>query len=263
MRGMINRPYVAYYRVSTLQQERSGLGLKAQREAVRRFMQTMPGKLSHEITEVESGTKNNRPKLAEALRLCRVRSAVLVIARLDRLSRNVALISMLMDTGAEFVAADFPYANRLTIHVLAAVAEYEAKLISERIKARIAAQKARGVKFGGKLDEFGHIYLRAARAASDVARIKRAKARAMDLAPLVRELRDNGKSLYAIAGELTRLDIARPRGGTKWSSESVRRIFALSRLKPSRKYCSRSRAIEVAPPRCVATAVVESEFVCS
>jgi DNA invertase Pin-like site-specific DNA recombinase len=240
---VINRPYVAYYRVSTQQQGRSGLGLAAQQEAVRRFLQTTPGKLIHEITEVESGTKNDRPKLADALRLCRVRSAILVIARLDRLSRNVALISMLMDSGAEFVAADFPYANRLTIHVLAAVAEYEAKLISERIKARIAAQKTRGVKFGGKLDEFGHLYLRAARAASDVARIKRAKARAADLAPLIRELRDKGKSLHAIADELTRLDIERPRGGAKWTSDSVRRIFRLSRLRPPKKYCSRSRAI--------------------
>ena len=119
------RRFVAYYRVSTQQQGRSGLGLEAQRLAVVAYMKTVSGELFAEFTEVESGTKSNRPQLKEALRICRVYSGVLVIAKLDRLARNVLLTSSLLESGVEFVAADFPQANRLTIHILAAIAEYE------------------------------------------------------------------------------------------------------------------------------------------
>jgi predicted site-specific integrase-resolvase len=139
------RRFVAYYRVSTRQQGRSGLGLEAQRSAVANFLAPNRGELFAEFTEVESGTKSDRPQFMEALRICRVYSAILVIAKLDRLARNVALTSALMEGGVEFVAADFPQANRLTIHILAVIAEYEAKLISERIKAAIVVSKARGV----------------------------------------------------------------------------------------------------------------------
>ena len=143
------RRFVAYYRVSTRQQGRSGLGLEAQRSAVVNFLAANHGELFAEFTEVESGTKADRPQFIEALRVCRVYSAILVIAKLDRLARNVALTSALMEGGVEFVAADFPQANRLTIHILSAIAEYEAKLISERIKAAIVVSKARGVVWGG------------------------------------------------------------------------------------------------------------------
>ena len=143
------RRFVAYYRVSTRAQGRSGLGLEAQQAAVSRFLQSNSGDLFAEFTEVESGTKAARPQFNEALRLCRIFSAVLVIAKLDRLARNFALIAQLMESGVEFVAADFPQANQLTIHILAAIAEYEAKLISERVKAAIVASKARGVVWGG------------------------------------------------------------------------------------------------------------------
>jgi DNA invertase Pin-like site-specific DNA recombinase len=132
------QPVVAYYRVSTRQQQRSGLGLMAQQDAVQRYVSTCPGKLLAELTEVESGRKSGRPKLKEALWLCRVYGAKLVIARLDRLARS------LVETGVEFVAVDMSLANRFTIHIRAAVAEYEARLISERSKAAIAAAKARG-----------------------------------------------------------------------------------------------------------------------
>src|SRR5260370_4122522 len=103
---MIGRRYVAYYRVSTRMQERSGLGLEAQNAAVRDFLAANLGELLAEVTEIESGCKNDRPRLGEALRMCRVYGATLVIARLDRLSRNVTLIAKLMTTRAEFVAAD-------------------------------------------------------------------------------------------------------------------------------------------------------------
>jgi DNA invertase Pin-like site-specific DNA recombinase len=214
--------YVAYYRVSTGKQGRSGLGLEAQRAVVSQFVATASGKLFAEFTEIKSGSTSNRPQLDEALRTCRIRRATLVIARLDRLSRNVGLIARLMESGLEFVAADFPHANRLTIHILAAVAEYEAKVISERIKAGLAAAKARGVKLGGTKGSCrGN--MRAAVAASVLSRQRRAKARARDLAPIVWGLIAQGKSRAEIAEELARRGIRTPRNG-KWCVSAIARI---------------------------------------
>src|SRR3954466_12001673 len=140
--------FVAYYRVSTDQQGRSGLGLEAQREAVRSFLNGGSWTLADEVTEVESGKRNDRPELDRALGLCRLYGATLVVAKLDRLARNVAFISKLMESGVDFVAADFPQANRLTVHTLAAVAEHETAMISARTKAALNAAKARGAKLG-------------------------------------------------------------------------------------------------------------------
>jgi DNA invertase Pin-like site-specific DNA recombinase len=137
--------FVAYYRVSTARQGRSGLGLEAQQSAVREHLNGGRWKLIAEITEIETGKRVDRPKLAEALKLCRVHGGTLIIAKLDRLARNVAFISTLMESGVDFEAVDFPQANRLTIHIMAAVAEHEAKAISERTKAALAAAKRRGV----------------------------------------------------------------------------------------------------------------------
>jgi DNA invertase Pin-like site-specific DNA recombinase len=142
------RPLVVYYRVSTEQQKRSGLGLMAQHDAVRRYLEANPGRVVAELTEIESGRKDNRPAIKEALWLCRVYDARLIVARLDRLARSTAMIAGLMDSGVDFIAADMPLANRFTIHILAAVAEYEARLISERTKAAFAAAKVRGRTFG-------------------------------------------------------------------------------------------------------------------
>src|ERR671910_308678 len=141
--------FVAYYRVSTDKQGRSGLGLEAQREAVQSFLNGGSWTLAAEVTEVESGKRNDRPELDRALGLCRLYGATLVVAKLDRLARNVAFISKLMEERVEFVAVDFPKANRLTVHILAAVAEHEAEAISKRTKEALAAAKARGVKLGG------------------------------------------------------------------------------------------------------------------
>jgi DNA invertase Pin-like site-specific DNA recombinase len=149
------RRYVAYYRVSTKQQGRSGLGLEAQRASVQAFLRSVSGELFAEFTEVESGTRAERPQFHEALRTRRIYSAALVIARLDRLVRNVALISMLMESDIEFIAADFPHANRLTIHILAAIAEYEAASIGEGTGTR-----RRGI---WKQLEFGQRRAKAAR----------------------------------------------------------------------------------------------------
>src|SRR5688572_5708004 len=141
--------YVAYYRVSTARQGRSGLGLEAQQVAVRGYLANCSGRLLAELLEVESGRRTDRQKLADALRLCRVHKATLIIAKIDRLARNVAFVSNLMESGVEFTAVDFPQANRLTVHILAAVAEHEREMISQRTKAALAAAKARGRRLGG------------------------------------------------------------------------------------------------------------------
>src|SRR4051812_30379048 len=146
---MAGGKWVAYYRVSTAKQGASGLGLEAQREAVAGYLNGGDWQLAAEFTEVESGRKNDRPELAKALAMCRRIGATLIIAKLDRLARNVAFVSNLMESGVEFTAVDFPTANRLTIHILAAVAEHEAAMTSTRTKAALAAAKARGVKLGG------------------------------------------------------------------------------------------------------------------
>ena len=145
---MSDRPLVVYYRVSTEQQRRSGLGLLAQQDSARRYITANPGPVFAELTEIESGRSKDRPQLKEALRVCRVYNAKLIIARLDRLARSVSMIAGLLESDVDFIAADMPLANRFTIHILAAVAEYEARLISERTKAAFAAAKARGRKFG-------------------------------------------------------------------------------------------------------------------
>jgi DNA invertase Pin-like site-specific DNA recombinase len=148
-KAMAQGKFVSYLRVSTARQGRSGLGLEAQREAVSVFLNGGRWKLVENVIEVESGKKNDRPELARALRLCRMKQATLLVAKLDRLARNVAFISALMESGVDFTAVDFPTANRLTVHVLAAVAEHEAAMISARTKAALAAAKRRGVKLGG------------------------------------------------------------------------------------------------------------------
>ena len=140
--------FVSYLRVSTDKQGASGLGLEAQRDAVSRHVAGAKGVLVAEHREIESGKRNDRPEIAAALAACRLRHASLIIVKLDRLARNVHFISGLMESGVEFVAVDIPMANRLTVHILAAVAEHEREMISQRTKAALAAAKTRGVELG-------------------------------------------------------------------------------------------------------------------
>lgn len=140
--------YVSYLRVSTQRQGLSGLGIEAQRAAVEQYVTRSNGTLLREFVEVETGSSKARPILVQSISLCRERKSTLVIAKLDRLARNVAFVSSLMESGVEFVAVDAPYANRLMIHILAAFAEHERTLISERTKSALAAAKARGVQLG-------------------------------------------------------------------------------------------------------------------
>ena len=139
--------FVAYYRVSTDRQGRSGLGLEAQQAAVRQYV-SGHGQLTAEYTEVETGKRADRPNLTKALAHARRQGATLVIAKLDCLARNMAFTATLMESGADLVACDIPNANRLTIHILAAVAEDEARRISERTKAALEAYKVRGGLLG-------------------------------------------------------------------------------------------------------------------
>src|SRR4051812_32851358 len=146
---MAEGAFVAYYRVSIERQGRSGLGLEAQRKAVEDFLNGGNWRLVAEFTEVESGEHSDRPALAKAFRACRLRGTKLVIAKLDRLSRDAHFLLGLEKAGVDFVAADMPQANRLTVGIMAMVADEERRLISKRTKEALAAAKARGVKLGG------------------------------------------------------------------------------------------------------------------
>jgi DNA invertase Pin-like site-specific DNA recombinase len=216
--------FVAYYRVSTAKQGDSGLGLEAQQAAVRSYLNGGRWKLVSELTEIESGKLNDRPRLAEALALCRIHGATLIIAKLDRLARNVAFISNLMESGVDFIAVDFPQANRLTIHILAAVAEHEAVMISARTRAALAAAKARGVKLGCGNDAIAAHAMTGHRA-SVAARKAKASKRAGDLVPVIQSIQQTGAgSLRQIAGVLNKRGIRTPRGG-EWSAVQVQRML--------------------------------------
>lgn len=220
---MAGGKFVAYYRVSTARQGRSGLGLEAQQEAVRSYLNGGSWELVAEVVEVESGTKADRPRLLEALQLCRVHRATLIIAKLDRLARNVAFISNLMESRVEFVAVDFPSANRLTVHVLSAVAEHEARMISERTKAALGASKARGRKLGGNRGNLPAVAKQGAYA-SALARKARSVERAFDLASILNSMQVAGCSLREMARHLNAESIQAPRGG-KWSPIQVSRVL--------------------------------------
>jgi DNA invertase Pin-like site-specific DNA recombinase len=138
--------YISYYRVSTEKQGASGLGLEAQREAVINFIK--PENIYQEFTEIESGRKKERPILKRAIELCKISGATLVIAKLDRLARNVSFVSALLESGVKFVCCDMPTANELTIHIYSAIAQDEAKRISQRTKDALAIKKAQGFKLG-------------------------------------------------------------------------------------------------------------------
>ena len=223
---MANGKFISYLRVSTARQGASGLGLEAQREAVSRYLNGGHWNLVQEIVEVESGKRNDRPAIAEALRLCRLHKATLVIAKLDRLARNVHFISSLMESGVEFVACDFPEANRLTVHILAAVAEHEAAMISARTKAALAAAKARGVSLGGQRGDVNRMASMAAHGTRLSAAVRQevAAKRNADLLPVIAELRGNGStSLRTIAKGLNGIGLTTPRG-RQWTATQVMRV---------------------------------------
>ena len=209
----MSRQFVAYYRVSTDRQGRSGLGLDAQREAVFRHLASQAGDLIGEFCEVESGRRSDRPQLAAAIAAAKKPRATLIIAKLDRLARNVHFISGLIESGVDFVAADNPHANKLMVHMLAAFAEHEREQISQRTKDALAAAKARGIRLGRN-------------AAERLAPAYRAEAieRARKLAPLLAELKSAGLSVRQMASELTARGILTPTGA-RWHAQTVIRVL--------------------------------------
>ncbi|MDG2531020.1 recombinase family protein [Caulobacter endophyticus] len=216
--------FVAYYRVSTKRQGDSGLGLDAQRDAVRGFVAGRA--VVAEFEEVESGKKADRPALEAALRACRLHGATLVIAKLDRLSRSVTFISKLMDEGVQFVACDLPHANALTVGIMASVAQFEREMISTRTRQALAAARARGVVLGGRrgdhrIEDYGE----AGRQRSARVRRVAADATAGDCLIAIEDVRKEGaQSLRGVAAALNARRIPAPRGG-EWSAGQVRRVI--------------------------------------
>jgi len=220
--------FVAYYRVSTARQGRSGLGLDAQRESVRVHTAGQGGVLA-EYQDIESGKDDDRPELCKALDHCRMTGARLLIAKLDRLSRSVAFIAHMMNAGVKFTACDMPDANELTVHIVAAVAQAERKAIGERTRAALQAAKARGVKLGnpGNLRN---------RAAGSKAGNERKQSNATTAAVLaltqIRAAQERGaNSLREIASDLNVRGFLTPRGA-KWQAVQVQRV--LSRVNVDR-----------------------------
>lgn len=216
---------VAYYRVSTARQGRSGLGLEAQRAAVSSFCATKDGRIVAELTEIESGKRNDRPQLAEALQLARLTGSTLVVAKLDRLSRNVAFLATLIDSRVAFVAADMPEANEITLHIMAVVAQAEVKAISRRVKDALAAAKARGTKLG---NPNGAAALRRAgqgNHASILVQQQRADLFAQEMLPILKHVQAQGHTtLQQMADELNARGFKARRGG-RWYPETVRSVF--------------------------------------
>jgi DNA invertase Pin-like site-specific DNA recombinase len=216
------RNYVTYFRVSTQRQGRSGLGIEAQHAAVRGYLEANGGTALASYTEVESGKDNDRPQLAAALKRCRQTRATLLVAKLDRLSRNAAFLLSLRDSGVRFIAADLPSVNELVVGILACVAQHEREAISERTKAALAAAKARGLKLGNPSLQPGT--KAGARRASKAAQAK-ARGRADELREVIDDARKQGcESLREYAEHLNGLGIATPRGG-RWAAASVSRLM--------------------------------------
>jgi DNA invertase Pin-like site-specific DNA recombinase len=208
---------IPYYRVSTERQGYSGLGLDAQTKAIRDYARANGLKLLKEFTEVESGRNSKRPVLAKALAECKKEDAILLIAKLDRLGRNVVFISTLMESKVKFIAVDNPYANDLMLHIMAAFAEHEHRAISTRTKEALKAAKRRGVKLG----EFGKNVL-------SKRNRKKSEAFAKKMTPIIKKLKEQGyETVREIADELNKRRIATYSGkDARWHVATVHNLLA-------------------------------------
>jgi len=233
-----NGKFVAYYRVSTERQGRSGLGLEAQRAAVAGYLNGGNWAIVSEFTEVESGRKSDRPELDKALGAARLHRCPLVVSKVDRLTRSVAFLSRLLEANVDVRFADLPQiegaTGRFLLQQMVAVAELEAGMISARTRAALGAAKARGKKLGGsrvrKSDGQAVVISREAQKRGAVSNRMRAVERAADLAPTIAQIRTQGAlTLAAIAAGLNDTGIPTPRGQGKWSPAQVKR--ALDALK--------------------------------
>ena len=212
--------YVTYKRVSTKEQGRSGLGLDAQERDIRIYLENYsdePWEVIGEFLEVHSGSDNDRPELTTAINLAKKEGAILLVAKLDRLSRRVAMIANLMeDKKLDFKVAQLPSADKMQLHIYAMLAEKERDFISERTKAALREAKARGTKLGGLRDK--------TMKRNEVLKAQ-AQERAEKLVGIVAPLRQKGKTLREIADTLTKAGIQTPRGG-RWAPTSVARLLA-------------------------------------
>jgi DNA invertase Pin-like site-specific DNA recombinase len=199
------------------------LGLSAQRKAVLDYLNGGHWTMVSEFTEIESGKRADRPKLAEAMRAAKRHKATLVIAKLDRLARSVAFISEIMESGVEFVAADMPMANRLTVHILAAVAEHEREMISQRTKSALAAAKARGTRLGNRTN------IEIAQKNSRAVRSKASAQFVLNSIPIIKQIQATGlNSLRDVATALNARGIRSARGG-EWHPTQVKRVLERAR----------------------------------
>ena len=214
------RTYTPYYRVSTQKQSNSGLGLEAQQAAVRQFVPDL-AQLGQEFVEVESGKKNHRPQLLAAIAEARRTGATLLIAKLDRLSRNAGFIFALRDSGVDFVCCDMPDANTLTVGLFAVIAQHERETISKRTKDALAAKKARGAQLGSPQNFTGAVIAQGQAAMQHNAREHQANRQAAQLAEL---LRAKGQTLWQIAAKLNEAGY-RTRRGKAFHATTVQRLL--------------------------------------
>ena len=232
---MATGAFVTYCRVSTARQGRSGLGLDAQRDAVKGYLNGGDWRVVGEFVEVESGRNADRPELAKALACARLHRAALVVAKVDRLTRSLAFLSKLLEAGVDVRFCDLPQiegpTGRFMLQQMASVAELEAGMIGDRTRKALAAAKARGVKLGGSRP--GVEMTTATRAMGTAAKVAAAKARASDFAPIIGELQASGvTTLAALAKALTARGIPTARGALVWSPMQVRRVLKVTRPSP-------------------------------
>jgi len=222
---------VSYLRVSTQKQGQSGLGLEAQKKAVEEYLNGGDWNVLEELVEIESGKNSKRPKLLEAIELCKASGATLVVAKIDRLTRDAAFLLNLKDAGIDFIAADMPEANRLTIGIMALVAEQEREAISKRTKDALAAAKARGQQLGAYRDG---VFVGRRGTAEDTQRATEARTalfvvRTHQKLPMLKRIDpDNAMSLRAIADKLNDMNISTVTGKGSWSANSVKRLKAVA-----------------------------------
>lgn len=223
---------IGYLRVSTGKQGESGLGLEAQQTAIENFVRQRKASLMKTFTEIESGKQNDRPELAQAIQLCRATGAILIIAKLDRLSRDAIFLLTLRDSGINFLATDMPDANQLTVGIMALIAEHEREAISKRTREALQAAKARGTKLG---NPNGAAALRRA-GKGNVASLRQIRAKAdrhaRYLKPFIEAFQSEGiTSLGSIAQRLNEREMLTPRGG-KWHKTSVKNLLSRIRNLP-------------------------------
>lgn len=203
--------FIAYYRVSTEGQGKSGLGLAAQQQAVNSYVSSVGGQIVGSFQEIESGKNNERLELNKAMSRCKATKSMLVIAKLDRLARNLSFIANLMESGIPFVAADMPHANKLTVHIIAAMAEYERDQISARTKAALKQAKERGQVLGNR-------NLRAVSQKGSQTNKTNADDFARKVFPQIQQMKAAGMSLQSIASALNDQQVQTPRGGRWWAT---------------------------------------------